>query len=204
MSVNGAVLKRSRTNNVRVITITAMLSSIASVLMFLDFPLPFFPAFIKFDFSELPPLIGAFMLGPWVGVAIELIKNLIHLTRTSTAGVGELANFLIGCAFVVPAGIIYKHNKTRTGAFIAMLAGIVCMTLIGVAANYFILIPFYSALIPIDKIIAMAAKVIPFIDSVEDVVFFSILPFNLFKGIIISLVAFLTYKKLSVIISREG
>ena len=98
--------------NVRYLTVTAMLSAVAYILMFLDFSVPFMPSFIKMDLSELPALIGSFAMGPLCGVIICLVKNVLHLFITSTGGVGELSNFILGVAFVLPAGLLYKHKKT--------------------------------------------------------------------------------------------
>lgn len=104
----------TRQHNVRYMTVTAMLSAVAFALMFFEFSIPFLvPSFIQMDLSELPALIGAFAMGPWYGVIICLIKNLIHLLITTTGGVGELSNFILGAAFVLPAGLIYQRKKTK-------------------------------------------------------------------------------------------
>ncbi|MCL2461392.1 MAG: ECF transporter S component [Defluviitaleaceae bacterium] len=174
-----------------------MLAAISSVLMFLEFPMPLFPSFLKLDFSDLPALIGAFSMGPVAGLAIEMVKNLIHLTRTQSNGIGELANFLVGIALVMPAGLIYRHKKTRSGAVYGMIAGAVAMALVAALANYFILIPFYTTFMPLDAIIAMCAAIIPAIDSLGKVILLSIVPFNLFKAVVVCLVTFLVYKRLS-------
>ena len=108
--------------NVRYMTMTAMLSAIAFVLMMLEFSIPIMPSFIKLDFSELPALIGSFAMGPLCGVIICLVKNVLHLFITSTGGVGELSNFILGVAFVLPAGLLYKYKKTRTTALIGSIA----------------------------------------------------------------------------------
>ena len=105
--------KAEKRVNVRYLTVTAMLSAVAYILMFLDFSVPFMPAFIKMDLSELPALIGSFAMGPLCGVVVCLIKNVLHLFITTTGGVGELSNFILGVAFVLPAGLIYKHKKDR-------------------------------------------------------------------------------------------
>lgn len=99
--------------NVRYLTVTAMLSAVAYILMFLDFSVPFMPSFIKMDLSELPALIGSFAMGPLCGVIICLVKNVLHLFITSTGGVGELSNFILGVAFVLPAGLLYKYKKNK-------------------------------------------------------------------------------------------
>lgn len=189
--------------NVKFITVTAILSSISAVLMMFSFPLPFFPPFIKMDLSDFPALIGAFAIGPMAGCAIELIKNLLHLTDTSSAGIGELANFIIGSSFVIPAGIIYKYKRTKSGALLGMAAGVVCMSIVGGLANYFILFPFYKTIMPIEKIIDMTQAFVPYIDSLAKVILLSIVPFNILKGTILSLLASLSYKHFSAIINSR-
>jgi len=174
-----------------------MLAAVSAVLMFLEFPMPIFPSFLKLDFSDLPALIGAFSMGPLAGVVIELVKNLIHLTRTQSGGIGELANFLVGAALVIPAGFIYRGKRTRRGAVYGMAAGALVMTAVAALTNYFILIPFYTAFMPLGSIISMCAAIIPAIDSLGKVILFSIVPFNLFKALIVCLVTFLVYKRLS-------
>ena len=183
--------------NTRAMTMTGMLAAVASVLMFVEFPLPIFPSFVKLDFSDLPALIAAFALGPIAGFAVELVKNLVHLTQTQTGGIGELANFLVGCALVVPAGYIYQTRKTRKSALLGMGVGAITMAAVGALANYFILIPFFTAFMPLDAIISMCAAIIPTIDSLETMILLSIVPFNLLKAAVVSGVTYLVYKRLS-------
>ena len=135
MATTNQTLKKStgRTGvNVRKMTMTAMLSAVAFILMFLDFSVPVMPGFIKMDLSELPALIGAFAMGPLSGTIICLIKNLLHLFITSTGGVGELSNFILGACFVLPAGLVYKKWKGRKAAVIGSLAGAVLMALVSI------------------------------------------------------------------------
>ena len=134
---------------------TAMLSAVAFVLMFLEFNVPFMPSFIKMDLSELPALIGAFAMGPASGVIICLIKNLLHLLMSTTGGVGELSNFILGALFVIPAGLMYKKKKGRKSALIGSLIGAVVMAVVSVFSNYFIVYPVYTAFMPLDTIISM-------------------------------------------------
>ena len=129
---------KKKTINVRYMTMTAMLSAVAFVLMFLEFNVPFMPSFIKMDLSELPALIGAFAMGPASGVIICLIKNLLHLLMSTTGGVGELSNFILGALFVIPAGLMYKKKKGRKSALIGSLIGAVVMAVVSVFSNYFI------------------------------------------------------------------
>ena len=137
------------------LVITAMLAAVATVLMFLEFSVPIMPGFIKLDISELPALLASFSLGPIPGVAVCLIKNLVNLTHTSTGGVGELCNFLLGVSFVVPAGLLYKKMKSRKGAFLGSLLGAFIMAVLSVPLNYFITYPIYAAFMPMEGIIGM-------------------------------------------------
>ena len=183
--------------NVSTMTKVAMLSVIAFVLMQLELLIPIFPAFLKIDVSDLPALIGAFALGPFAGVAIEAVKNILHLLQTTTGGVGELANFVIGSAIIVPAALIYKKNKSKKSAIIGLAIGTIAMAITGALANYFVLIPFYTAFMPIDAIVGMGTAVNHNINSVWDLVLLGILPFNLFKGAVLSVLTLILYKHLS-------
>ena len=192
--------QRSRTHR---IAVTAMLSAAATVLMALDFPIPFLiPPFVKMDFSELPALLAAFSLGPVWGAAVCLVKNLINLTMSSTNGVGELCNFLLGVCFVIPAGVIYRHWKTRWGALAAALAGAVLMAVCSVPINYFISYPFYTTFMPIDTIIGMYQELIPSVDGLLACLIVFNAPFTLLKALLDTLLAFLIYKPLSPLLHR--
>ena len=134
-------------NKIRTMAQIGMLSAIATVLMLFEIPLPFAPSFYEIGFSEVPILIGSFAMGPLAGAAIELIKILLNfaINGTMTAGVGEIANFLIGCSLVVPAALIYHKKHTRTGAVAGMAAGTVFMTVVGCFLNAFVLLPAYAS-----------------------------------------------------------
>ncbi len=189
---------------VRELAFIGMFGAIAAVLMFFEFPLPFAPGFYKLDFSEVPVLIGSFALGPIAGVFIELIKILIHfvIKGTSTAGVGELANFLIGIAFVLPAGIIYSLGKTRKRAIIGMIVGTLTMVAAGCFINAFVLLPTYAKAfeMPMDALIAMGTAVNPHVNSLLTFALLCVAPFNLLKGIVVSIVTMLLYKRISSLI----
>ena len=183
----------------------AMCVALAAVLMFFEFPLPFIaPPFYEIDLSEVPVLVGAFSMGPLAGAAIELIKVLIKLLikGTSTAYVGDFANFLVGCCFVLPAGIIYKMHKTKKQAVIAMVSGTLIMAIAGAILNAFVLLPFYSQLygMPMEALIEMGTKVNSHITNVFTFVAIAVVPFNLVKGFIVSLITALIYKRVRVII----
>ncbi|MDR0906384.1 MAG: ECF transporter S component [Oscillospiraceae bacterium] len=183
--------------NPRTITATAILAAIASVLMYLDFSLPFFPSFLTFDFSDLPALIASFAYGPFYGVAIDLIKSLLHLVRTHTGGIGELARFISGICLVIPSGIIYARNRTRRRAVVGMAAGLAVMTVISATVNTFVLVPFYTNIMPTEAIIAMITEIIPAADTLAELIAFGIVPYNIFKGIIVCLLSYVLYKRLS-------
>ena len=188
-------------SKVRTMAQVGMLSAIAVVLMLFEIPLPFAPAFYEIDFSEVPVLVGCFAMGPAAGVAIEFLKILLNfaINGTATAGVGEIANFLIGCSLVVPAALIYKFKKTRTGAIVGMAAGTVFMTAVGCLLNAFVLLPTYAVAfgMPIDRLVQMGTAVNSAIDSLTTFVLFAVAPFNLLKGVLVSLIVFLIYKKIS-------
>ena len=188
----------------KMITQIGMLGAIATVLMLFEIPLPFAPSFYEIDFSEVPVLIGAFTMGPLAGALIELVKIILNflINGTMTAGVGEIANFIIGCSFCVPAGIIYKKNKTRNGAILGMIFGTVFMTVLGCFVNAYILLPTYAAAfkMPTDGLIALGTAVNESINSLLTFVMLAVVPFNLLKGILVSIIVLCIYKKISPIL----
>lgn len=191
----------TRQHNVRYMTVTAMLSAVAFALMFFEFSIPFLvPSFIQMDLSELPALIGAFAMGPWYGVIICLIKNLIHLLITTTGGVGELSNFILGAAFVLPAGLIYQRKKTKKNAVIGSVLGAVFMALLSVASNYFIVYPVYTAFLPMDTILAMYQEILPSADTLLKCLVIFNMPFTFVKGMLSVIITLLIYKYISPII----
>ena len=178
-----------------------MLSAIAIILMQFEVPLPFAPPFYKIDFSEIPVLIGCFVMGPLAGAIVELIKVILNvvISGTTTGGVGDIANFLIGCAMCVPAGMIYKKYHTRKSALAGMAVGTVFMTVIGCILNAYVLLPVYAKAfeMPIDALVAMGTAVNHSITSLSTFVIFAVAPFNLLKGVLVSFIVFLIYKKIS-------
>lgn len=174
----------------------SLLSAIAAVLMYVDFPI--LPAFdwLKIDLSDIPALIGAFAFGPVSGIIIEAFKILLRmlLKGTQTGGIGELANFIIGIAFVVPAAIIYKRNKTRRTALVGLVAGTIAMSIVGLLANYYLLIPLYKNFLPALKESSYVIKYM----------FYGVLPFNLIKGVMVAAVTLVIYKKIAVILRAEA
>jgi riboflavin transporter FmnP len=198
--------KKSLRYTARYITVTAMLSAIAYVLMLFDFAIPIVPSFIKLDLSDLPELIGAFAMGPMCGVLICLIKNLFHLIVTTTGGVGEFSNFILGAAFVLPAGLIYKHKKTKTSALVGAVIGAVFMGLFSIVSNYFIVYPvYYQIFAPEEVIVGVYDEIASTIfhthvnGILQCLVFFN-LPFTIVKGLISVAITMLIYKPLSPIL----
>ena len=196
--------KTGSTFSIRSLTVIGVLSAIAIVLMLFDIPLGFLPSFYKIDFSEVPVLIGSFALGPVAGVMIEFIKILLNLliNGTDTAGIGELANFFIGCYIVVPASIIYSRKKTKKGAVLGLIIGTLLLTIVGSLLNAYVLLPAYGAAfhMPIDRLIAMGTAINPSINSMSTFILLAVVPFNLLKGVLVSIITILLYKKLSPII----
>ena len=191
-------------SNTRKITATALLAAVAYLLAFLEFPVPLTPAFARMDLSDLPALIGAFAFGPVTGVMVELVKNLLGLMTSSTGGVGELANFLMGASYVFTAGEVYKHRKTKRMALIGGIAGSIAMGIMAAITNYFILLPMFEQFMPLEEIIAAFGEFIPFIHTKMDVVLFNAFPFNVMKGLVITAVTMLVYKKLSPVLKGRN
>lgn len=179
------------------LTMIAMLSAIAFVLMFLDFSVPIMPPFIKMDLSDLPELIGAFAMGPVSGIVICLIKNLLHLLMTTTGGVGELSNFLLGACFVLPAGLIYRRWKGRKSAVIGALLGAALMGAVSILSNYYIVYPFYYNFMAKDAILAAYQAIFPGVQNILQCLIVFNAPFTFVKGLFSVLITVLVYKHIS-------
>lgn len=192
-----AIQKKPSVPNIRMLTMTAVLSAIAFVLAFFEFPVPLSPSFARMDLSDLPALVGAFAYGPVAGILIELVKNALQMFTSSTGGIGELANFIMGSSFVAAAGLIYKFHKTKKTAMLACLIASIVMGVGAAIVNYFILLPIFEVFMPLDQLIASFGEFIPFIKTKLDVVLFNAFPFNLLKGIGISIVTMPLYKRLT-------
>lgn len=189
------------------VVLMGMFGALAAVLMLFEFPLPFIaPPFYGLDLSEIPVLVGTFAMGPVAGVIIEFVKILVKLLLkpTSTGGVGEFANFCIGCALILPAGWIYKIKRTKKSAVIGMAVGTVSMAVVGAILNAVVMLPFYSNFMPLDTIIAAGAAINPAISNIWTFVILAVAPFNLIKGGIVSLVTALVYKRISIIIHTSS
>ncbi len=192
-------------SRVRSIAVTGVLSGVAFILQLIEFPVPMFvPPFIKFDFSDLPALIGAYALGPVYGIAIEFIKNLIHVMFSGSFGVGELSNFLLGAVFVGVAGAIYKRKKTKNGALIASLAGAVAMAAVSLPSNYFVVYPVYYNFMPEETILAAYQLIMPSLQNIFQCLLFINVPFTFVKGMIDVVITFMIYKHLSPILKGKS
>ncbi|MFA5006976.1 MAG: ECF transporter S component [Candidatus Izemoplasmatales bacterium] len=196
---------KRRTTPVRWLALVAILGTMSAVIMLAEFAIPFLgPSFLKLDLSEVPVMIGAFALGPIAGIAIEGIKITVNLLieGTLTWGIGELANFLIGIAFVLPASLVYRFHRTRGAALIGLAAGTFVMTAAGALLNWYVLLPWYAGLmgLSLDDLILQFSIAIPYITDVRTGILFGIVPFNVFKGLVISAIVIVIYKRVSPLI----
>lgn len=184
----------------------AILSAVSVVVMFFSFPLPFAPSFYKLDLSEIPVLIGGFAMGPMAALIIEGLKNILNILigGTTTAGVGEFANFCMGCSLAIPASLFYKRNKSKKTALIGLAVGTVLLTIVGSALNYFVLLPAYSYFMKMDlsAFVSMGTKVNASITDLNTLVMFAVVPFNLLKGVVVSLITVLIYKYISPLLKK--
>lgn len=182
----------------------SLLGAIGFVLMLFELPLPIFPSFLKIDISDFPALLGSLAIGPAAGIFIELLKNILHLLKSSTAGIGEFANFIVGGAYVFTAGAIYSVKKDRKHALYGITAGSVVMIIAAALSNLFILLPLYEKVLgfPIAAVVGEASKVNKSITDVNSFIVMSIVPFNLLKAVVVSIISFFSYKKLSPILHK--
>ncbi len=184
----------------------AVLSAMAFVLQFLKTPLPIFPSFLELDLADMPAVFGAILLGPLAGLFIELIKNLLQLPFTSTGGVGELSNFLVGTALVLPIGIVMRKNKSGKMFIVGAVCGVITMAVFGAFSNLYITLPFYAKVMNTDimAFVGMATAIFPFIDTLPEFILFSIVPFNILKGTMISILGYILYKFIGVNVYTKG
>ncbi len=191
--------KRKPLLTTRELATVAVLAAVAAVLYMIEIPVVLF---YKLDVSNLPVLLGTFAMGPTPGTLILLIKALLGLLHSSSQGVGELADFLMGFAMLVPASLVYTRRKTRVSAILGMALGTVCATIAGVLTNLYIMLPFYGAAfgMPIEAVVGMGQSLIPAVDSAWKFVLLITGPFNLVKWILISVLTGLIYKPLSPIL----
>lgn len=185
------------------LTMIAMFSAIAAVLMVFEIQLPFSPSFVKFDFSDLPVMLGGFLIGPFAGGIIAFMKILLHflLNGTTSFFVGDLSNLLLTLSFVLPASFIYQQKKTKKTAIQGLLVSIICTSLLAIIFNLFLIFPLYLKVLNLKMVdlINMIHVVNPLVKDVFTMIVFSLLPFNLFKYSIVSMITMLSYKKLSIL-----
>ncbi len=197
-TVNSNAGRTIRNSKVRTMCGIAMLSAVAYILQFLEFPIPMLiPSFIKLDFSELPALIAAFAYGPVAGVVVCFIKNIIHLANSSSGGVGELSNFILGAVFVFAAGMIYKRSHSKKGAVTGSVIGAFLMAAISLVTNYYVVYPIYTVFMPMEAIIGAYKAILPMVDNLWQCLLIFNVPFTFVKGMISAGITFLIYKPLS-------
>ena len=195
---------QKRTSHIRKLVMTALMAALSSVLMFFSFNVPLMPSFIKMDLSELPALIAAFAMGPLSGATVCLVKNLVNLFFTTTGGVGELSNFLLGVFFVVPAGIIYRLRPRLSGAVIGSVTGALLMAVLSVFSNYYVVYPIYTAFIPMDAIIGMYQAINPSVKNLWQCLLVFNMPFTFIKGMVSAVITMAVYKKITPLINGKA
>lgn len=182
------------------------LAVISMILMFLDLSVWFAPPFLKLDLADLPALIGAFAMGPMAGVIVQLVKNLLHLLvqGSSTGGVGEISNFIVGSAFVYTAGLFYYRDKNFKTAIIGSIVGVLVMTLVASVSNYFVVFPMYAKVygLPMEALINMGSVLNKNVVDLKTMIIYAIVPFNILKGSIVAIVSILIYKRVSPILHK--
>ena len=197
-------MSNSSLKKTRVIAGCGMLTAVAIVLQYLEFPIPFIPSFIKLDFSDLPELIGAFAYGPLAGVAIALAKNIIHLAVSQSGYVGELSNFILGAVFALVAGLIYKKNKTMKMALLGGVIGAICMAAVSFPSNLFIVYPFYYNFMPKEIVLQAYQAIIPSMKSIEQSLLIFNVPFTFIKGLLCVIISMFIYKPLSPVLKGKS
>lgn len=197
-------MKQSSKTLTRKIAISAMLAAIGVILQMLEIPLPFIPSFIKLDFSDLPGFIGAFVCGPLAGVLITLIRNVIHIFMGSSAGIGELSNFILSASFVLTAGLIYKKMPNIKGVLIGGVAGAVIMGIVSFPVNNFIIYPLYYSVMgfPEEAILQMYQAIRPSTKSIAEALIVFNVPFTIAKGLISVIITSIIYKPLEKLIKK--
>ena len=191
-------MKSKKLLTVQSLVLMGMFGALSGVLMLFEFPLPFLaPPFYGLDLSEVPVLVGTFSMGPLAGVIIEFVKILVKLILkpTSTAFVGEFANFCIGCALILPAGWVYQRKKTRKNALWGLVLGTAAMSVAGTVLNALVMLPFYGNFMPLESILQAGAAIHPAVGNVWTFAVFCVAPFNLVKGIVVSGITLLIYKR---------
>ena len=199
-----SICNNKKTISVNKMTKIAILAAISYVFMFISIPIPgVFPDFLKLDISDIPAIFGGMALGPVSGLTIALLKNLFNgLTSSTTAGIGEIANLLIGGSYVVVLSLVYRHKKNIKGLILGFFLATIVMTLVGSLTNYYVLLPFYGKIMPMKVIIDMGHVINSNVIDLKSFVIWMIAPFNIVKAIFMSLITLPLYKKMEVILKR--
>ena len=197
-------IKKGKVFSTNTMTKVAILSAISYILMFIAVPIPgIFPDFLKIDISDLPAIFGGLSLGPVAGFAIVLIKNLFQaMTASTSAWIGEFANLLIGGSYVIIVSLIYRQKRNLKGLIMGFVLGTIAMILVGCLTNYYMLLPFYGKIMPMEAIINMGNIINPNVTDLKTFVIWMIAPFNLFKAVLISLITLPLYKKMEVLLKK--
>ena len=189
-----------RNKSAKKLTTTGILSAISVILSFWEFPLPIFPAFLKLDVADLPSLVGTVFFGLDVGILVQLTKNIVSALMTNTsAGIGEFVNFVVGVMFIIPFALVYNKKKNAQSFIASSVLAVLSMTLAASLLNYYVTIPLYSAVlgIPVEDIVSMGTVINSNIDSLQDLILLSIVPFNLIKGALVSILGYLIVMRLT-------
>ena len=188
------------------LVMAALLGALAAILMVLDFNVPLAPGFIKFDFSDFPVLIGGFVFGPVTGVLIAFLKIVLNLLfkPTTTMFVGEASNFILSVCYMGVACLYYRNHRTKKGAVIGMELATVATSVLAIFSNILVMFPMYAKLfgMSMQQIVGMVSAVNPFVKDITTMVLASLVPFNLFKYGVISIITFVSYKKIEVILKK--
>ena len=196
---------RGLNSRVRYLTVTAMLSAVAFILMYLEIAIPIVPSFIKFDFSDLPALLGSFALGPVCGILICLIKNVLHLAFSNSMFVGELSNFILGSIFVAVAGGLYRRKKTKKAALVSGVIAAVVMGAGSIISNFFVVYPvYYAAGFAEEAVLGMYQLILPGVKNILQCLVIFNLPFTIVKGLLSTVITMLVYKHLSPILKGKN
>lgn len=197
-------IKKHKAMSTNTMTKVAILSAISYILMFISMPIPgLFPDFLKIDISDVPAIFGGMALGPFAGFMIVFIKNLFQaMTASTTAWIGEIANLLIGGSYVVIVSLVYRNKKNLKGLLVGFILGTIAMVIVGCLTNYYMLLPFYGKIMPMEAIIDMGNLINPKVTDLGSFVIWMIAPFNLVKAILISLITLPLYKKMEVLLKK--
>ena len=196
-------IRKPKLNSTKTIAKIGVLSAIAYVLMFISVPLPIFPGFLKIDISDIPAIFGGMSLGPTAGLIIVIVKNLLQaITASTTGGVGEFANIMIGGSYVLVVCLFYRKWNNYKGVLLGGLVGIVAMTIMGCIMNYFIMLPLYANFMPMEAIIQSGNVINPRVTDLMSFVIWMIAPFNIVKGGLMTVVSLPLFKKMEKILTK--